>query len=106
MFIMSKRNLIIPCGAEKFSAPAGYVGNIPDCFAETPYFKALVADGKIVITADISDKSLQAAEEKPVADIREQVAEKAEEEPKETVIETAEPKEVIIKAAKGKKFKK
>lgn len=38
---------------------------IPDWAAETAYFKALVADGKIV-PAGMSDSETQAAAEKPV----------------------------------------
>lgn len=67
MFILSKRNVILPSsdGSRTHFVPKGFIGNIPDWAAETKYFEALVADGKIVPTA-MPDKALQAAEEKSV----------------------------------------
>lgn len=67
MFILSKRNILLPSldGSQTFRVARDYVGDVPDWAAETPYFKDLVADGKIVITGK-SDKALQQAEEKPV----------------------------------------
>lgn len=77
MFILSKRNVILPSsdGSRTHFVPKGFVGNIPDWAAETKYFEALVADGKIVPTA-MPDKALQAAEEKSVK-VRRGKAEKA-----------------------------
>ena len=43
-----------------------HVGEVPDWACKTPYFEALVNDGKIVIPASHKDKDLQEAEEKPV----------------------------------------
>ena len=77
MFILAKRNIIIP-------SPAPGVAPVvlkKDGFAtvpETAYFKALAADGKIVAT-EHRDKDIQAAAEKPVKTRRA----KAEEKPAE-----------------------
>lgn len=67
MFILSKRNVILPSsdGSRTHFVPKGFIGNIPDWAAETKYFEALVADGKIVPTA-MPDKALQDAAEKKV----------------------------------------
>ena len=67
MFILSKRNVILPSsdGSRTHFVPKGFIGNIPDWAAETKYFEALVADGKIVPTA-MTDKALQDAAEKKV----------------------------------------
>ena len=77
MFILSKRNIILPSsdGSRTHFVPKGFIGSIPDWAAETRYFESLVADGKIVPTAT-ADKELQTAEEKPVK-VRRGKAEKA-----------------------------
>ena len=82
MFVLAKRNIIIP-GPDPGTRPVilkkdGFA-DVPDSIAETAYFKALVADGKIVAT-DHSDKAVQAAAEKPVKTRRA----KAEEKPAES----------------------
>lgn len=65
MFIMSRRNIELPCkdGAQIHRVAKDFVGEIPDWAAGTPYFRALVADGKIVVPASTKDKDLTAAEE-------------------------------------------
>lgn len=67
MFIMSKRNLLLPSkdGSVRYPVRSGFVGDIPDWATQTEYFAALVKDGKVVVT-DHSDKATQAAAEKPV----------------------------------------
>lgn len=72
MIILSKRNVIIPSddGSISKSISKGYIGNIEDWVTKTKYFKALVADGKIVITKSIEDKEIDKAVEKPVKDRR------------------------------------
>ena len=65
-FILAKRNIILPSGAVGVPAVAlkkDVLADVPDWAADTAYFKALVADGKIVVT-DRSDKATQAAAEK------------------------------------------
>lgn len=67
-FILAKRNIILPSQAVGVPAVAlkkDVLADVPDWAADTAYFKALVADGKIVVT-DRSDKATQAAAEKTV----------------------------------------
>lgn len=65
MFVLSKRNidLLGPGGVVHLSR--GQMVDVPAWAADTAYFKALVADGKIVPSAT-SDKAAQAAAEKRV----------------------------------------
>lgn len=67
MFILSKRNVILPSpdGAKTIRVGRDFVGEIPDWAAATPYFSALVQDGKVVVTQK-SDEETQKAAEKPV----------------------------------------
>ena len=67
MFILSKRNLILPSpdGKQSVRVAQDFVGEIPDWAAQTGYFQALVADGKIVPTTH-RDKDQQEADEKKV----------------------------------------
>lgn len=67
MFILSKRNIILPSpdGLQAIHVARDFVGEIPDWAAKTDYFKMLVKDGKIVPTST-ADKDMQEAAEKPV----------------------------------------
>lgn len=67
MFVLSKRNIIIPApdGSASVHLARGQMVDAPDWAVKTAYFKALVADGKIVPSAT-SDKATQAAAEKKV----------------------------------------
>lgn len=67
MFILSKRSLILPSpdGSASVRVRRDFVGEVPDWAAETEYFRALVADGKIVPTGK-RDAETQAAAEKKV----------------------------------------
>lgn len=67
MFVLSKRNLIIPApdGSTAVRLAREQLAKVPDWAAETEYFRALVADGKLVPTGT-SDKETQAADEKKV----------------------------------------
>lgn len=68
MFVMCKRNVILPSadGKQQHKVAKDYVGNIPDWATETAYFRGLVSDGKIVVPETSADKDLQKAAEKPV----------------------------------------
>ena len=48
MFIFSKRNIILPSpdGSRSVRVRRDFVGEIPDWAAETPYFRALAAEGR------------------------------------------------------------
>ena len=53
MFILAKRNIIIPSpapGVAPVVLKKDGFATVPDWAAETAYFKALAADGKIVAT--------------------------------------------------------
>lgn len=67
MLVLSKRNIVIPApdGSTSVRLRAGLMETVPDWAAETPYFKALVKDGKIV-PSGTSDKEEQKAVEKKV----------------------------------------
>lgn len=67
MFVLPKRNIEIPSpdGSAVIRLRAGVMATVPEWAAETGYFKALVADGKIV-PSNKSDKATQAAAEKKV----------------------------------------
>lgn len=67
MFVLSKRNIILPSpdGTAAVRLRRGDAAEIPEWAAETPYFKALVADGKLVPSGR-SDRETQAADEKKV----------------------------------------
>lgn len=68
MFVMSKRRVILPSrdGTKKHLVPRDFIGEIPDWASETPYFYALVAEGKICLPESHRDKDTQTAAEKPV----------------------------------------
>lgn len=72
MFIISKRNLVIPSddGSQRLTLAKDYIGPVPDWVAQTRYFKALVKDGKIILSRTPSDKELlaglEATQETPV----------------------------------------
>lgn len=62
MFVLTKQAvLFIRPDGEQFSAPNGYMGNVPEWVAGTKQFRRQVADGKIVATESISDKAMQDA---------------------------------------------
>lgn len=67
MLVVSKRNIEIPApdGSTVVRLRAGLMETVPDWAVKTEYFKALVADGKIVPSGK-DDKSAQAAAEKKV----------------------------------------
>lgn len=67
MFVLSKRNIILPApdGSAAVRLARGQMTEIPDWAAETDYFRGLVRDGKLVPT-DTCDKAAQEADEKKV----------------------------------------
>lgn len=107
MFIMSKRNIIIPSPDGKTSKKLykGYVGPVENWVAQTDYFKSLVKDKKIIVTETTKDNELEKADaEKPVDNARDKADVEVEETEKE---ETDENKDVeTSKTTKGKGTKK
>ena len=66
MFIVSKRNIILPGpDGQKLHIPKDYMGEIPSWAAKSDYFKALVKDGKIIVSKSKKDRDVQTAEEPP-----------------------------------------
>lgn len=68
MFILAKRNVILPSadGSKQYAVKRDFIGEIPDWAADTAYFRGLVADGKITVPESHKDKDMQVADEKPV----------------------------------------
>lgn len=100
MFIMSKRNIIIPSPDGKASKRLykGYVGPVENWVAQTDYFKALVKDKKIIVTETTKDSELEKADaEKPVDNARDKADTEEPDENKD--VETS-------KTTKGKGIKK
>ena len=66
MFVLSKRNVIIPApdGSTAVALRRDVMTNIPEWAAQTGYFQALVRDGKIVPTGTSDRESQKAAEKK------------------------------------------
>lgn len=60
-FVVSNRNVIIPSPDGKMSCrlTKGSMGPVPDWVPETPYFKALEADGKVVRSTSRKDKDVR-----------------------------------------------
>ena len=67
MLVLSKRNIIIssPDGSASVTLKRDGLAQVPEWAVKTAYFRALVADGKIVPTTN-KDKDTQAAAEKKV----------------------------------------
>lgn len=67
MFVVANRNIILPSadGAQEYLLPRGYIGSIPDWAAATPYFAALVQDGKIGVPEGRKDAEVERAAKAP-----------------------------------------
>ena len=66
MFVLSKRNVIIPApdGSTAVALRRDVMTDIPEWAAQTDYFQALARDGKIVPTGTSDRESQKAAEKK------------------------------------------
>ena len=69
MFVYSHKHVRLPSkdGSLTFDVPRGYIGEIPDWAADTKYFRALVADGKISMPKSSADKDVVPETEKKPA---------------------------------------
>ena len=101
-FVVSNRNIVIPSpdGRERVHLPRGFMGAVPDWAPKTDYFKALVADGKLIVSESRSDKDLERerkAAEKARKKAEEEARRAAEEAEKkaaeEAAAETDQPEE-------------
>ncbi len=65
MFILSRRNVILPSkdGSKSLLVKSGSLVEVPDFFCDTPYFHALVKDGKVAIPAGKKDSEVIKADE-------------------------------------------
>lgn len=65
MFVVSRRNIILsgPNG-ERFRMPKDYMGPIPTWAEDSAYLKALVADGKVIVSESGTDKDFAKKEKK------------------------------------------
>ena len=65
MFIYSKRNVIIPApdNSRNLFIKSGFAGDVPDWAGATPYFQALVMDGKIPVPESHRDRDTHKADE-------------------------------------------
>lgn len=101
-FVVSNRNIVIPSpdGRERVRLPKGFMGTVPDWAPQTAYFKALAADGKLIVSESKSDKDLEkerkAAEKarKKAEEEARRAAEEAERKAaEEAVAESGQPEE-------------
>ena len=66
MFVLAKRNIIIPStepGIQPVALKKDGFADVPAWAESSPYFQALVSDGKLIVT-DRTDKSTQDAADK------------------------------------------
>ena len=75
-FVYSRGNIILkgPNG-ERCRLKAGIIGPVPEWAVNTPYFEALVKDGKIVVTAGKKDSAIEA--EVKTSEVKEKARTKA-----------------------------
>ncbi len=73
MVIVAQRNILLPSADrfQVFPVTRGWMGEVPDWASSTPYFRELVADGKIVVSESRRDRDLQTAHEAGAAKTRE-----------------------------------
>lgn len=64
VFVMSNRNIVIPSpdGKESVRLNRGDICQVPDWAAKTAYFKALAADGKLVVSEKPKSRSRRGRE--------------------------------------------
>jgi len=93
-FVVSYRNVVIPHpdGGPPCHLTRGYAGPVPDWVPGIAYFKALEADGKIVLSTSRKDKDLRRA--KAAADKARKTAEKAVQESAAPVGDSVEEPDV------------
>lgn len=65
MFVLSRANVLFRADdGTSFRVYKDQMGTVPTWVSDSAYFKALVNDGKILVTETSSDKAVYAAEEK------------------------------------------
>ena len=105
-FVVSNRNIVIPSpdGRERVQLPRGYMGAVPDWAPKTAYFKALVTDGKLIVSESKSDRDLERerrAADKARKKAEEEARKAAEEAERKAAEEALKEKETEESAAEG-----
>lgn len=77
MFVLAKRNVILPAPdrSEFFALRKDEFSAVPEPFTRTPYFSALVRDGKIVVPESRKDSTVIAENDAAENKIAEKIAE-------------------------------
>ena len=69
MIVVSKRNILLPGpNGEKFQMPRDYMGPVPDWAEKSAYFRALVEDGKVIVSESRKKKEKAPPEEPPAGE--------------------------------------
>lgn len=70
MFVVSKRNIILPGpNGEKFRMPRDFMGEVPAWAEKSKYLRALVADGKVIISKPKRNKSAKEAKKEQTPEL-------------------------------------
>lgn len=65
MFVLARANVLFRADdGTSFRIYRDQMGTVPAWVSDSAYFKALVKDGKILVTESTSDKAIAAAEKK------------------------------------------
>ena len=65
MFVVSKKNILLPGpGGEIFRMEKEYMGPLPPWAEGSAYLKALVADGKVILSARGTEKEFSSQEKR------------------------------------------
>lgn len=65
MFVVSKRNIILPGpNGEKFHMKRDYMGPVPEWAEKSAYLRALAEDGKVILSESGTDKDVATKEKK------------------------------------------
>jgi len=66
MFVVSKRNIVLPGpDGQKFRMDKEYMGPVPEWAEKSVYLKALIEDGKVIVSAGGKKKRGPKSEEPP-----------------------------------------
>ena len=69
MIVVSKRNIILPGpNGERFHMARDYMGPVPAWAEKSAYFRALVEDGKVIVSESRKKKEKVPTEEPPAGE--------------------------------------
>ena len=91
MFVMSKRNILIPSpdGTESVRLQRGEVAAVPEWASKTAYFKALLEDGKL-LAADGAEEKGRKRRGRRGAETQDETGQEVREESEQEVREESE----------------